>query len=78
MTITVMNAGPATATGIFLNASEAYVERLVVSPDYKRRGIARLLLHAAEDLARETLTGAIKAAKDGVNLLNEAMEPKKP
>ncbi len=29
------------------------------------------------DLARETLTGAIKAAKDGVALLNEAMEPKK-
>jgi formate-dependent nitrite reductase cytochrome c552 subunit len=28
------------------------------------------------DLARETLTGAIKAAKDGVALLNEAMEPK--
>jgi formate-dependent nitrite reductase cytochrome c552 subunit len=27
-------------------------------------------------LARETLTGAIKASKDGVALLNEAMEPK--
>jgi nitrite reductase (cytochrome c-552) len=30
------------------------------------------------DLARETLTGAIKAAKDGVALLKDAMEPKKP
>lgn len=30
------------------------------------------------DLARDTLTGAIKAAKDGVALLNAAMEPKKP
>jgi formate-dependent nitrite reductase cytochrome c552 subunit len=30
------------------------------------------------DLARDTLTGAIKAAKDGVALLKEAMEPKKP
>ena len=29
------------------------------------------------DLARETLTGSIKAAKDGVALLKEAMEPKK-
>jgi formate-dependent nitrite reductase cytochrome c552 subunit len=29
------------------------------------------------DLARDTLTGAIKAAKDGVALLNAAMEPKK-
>ena len=36
------------------NASEAYVERLVVSPAFRRRGIARLLLAAAENLARET------------------------
>ena len=35
-------------------SSEAYVERLVVSPTFRRRGIARLLLTAAEDLARET------------------------
>ncbi|HEV2092658.1 MAG TPA: GNAT family N-acetyltransferase [Rubrobacter sp.] len=35
-------------------ASEAYVERLVVSPAFRRQGIARLLLTAAEDLARET------------------------
>lgn len=42
-------------------ASEAYVERLVVSPDYRRRGIAQRLLAAAEDLARE-------AGKDTVGL----------
>jgi formate-dependent nitrite reductase cytochrome c552 subunit len=30
------------------------------------------------DLARDTLTFAIKAAKDGVALLKDAMEPKKP
>jgi ribosomal protein S18 acetylase RimI-like enzyme len=35
-------------------ASDAYVERLVVSPSFRRQGIARLLLTAAEDLARET------------------------
>src|SRR4028118_139064 len=33
------------------DASEAYVERLVVSPAFRRQGIARLLLAAAEDLA---------------------------
>lgn len=34
-------------------SSEAYVERLVVSPDFRRRGMARRLLSAAEDLARD-------------------------
>lgn len=33
--------------------SEAYVERLVVSPSFQRRGIARGLLSAAEDFARD-------------------------
>jgi ribosomal protein S18 acetylase RimI-like enzyme len=33
--------------------SEAYVERLVVSPSYRRQGMARRLLSAAEDLARD-------------------------
>lgn len=33
--------------------SEAYVERLVVSPSFRRRGLARRLLSAAEDLARD-------------------------
>ena len=32
--------------------SEAYVERLVVSPSFRRQGMARRLLSAAEDLAR--------------------------
>lgn len=32
--------------------SEAYVERLVISPSFRRRGMARRLLAAAEDLAR--------------------------
>ena len=34
-------------------SSEAYVERLVVSPSYRRQGMARRLLSAAEDLARD-------------------------
>jgi ribosomal protein S18 acetylase RimI-like enzyme len=33
--------------------SEAYVERLVVSPSFRRQGMARRLLSAAEDLARD-------------------------
>lgn len=32
---------------------EAYVERLVVSPSFRRQGMARRLLSAAEDLARD-------------------------
>lgn len=32
---------------------EAYVERLVVTPEHRNRGMARALLDAAEDLARE-------------------------
>src|SRR3712207_2545040 len=34
-------------------SSEAYIERLVVSPGFRRQGMARRLLAAAEDLARE-------------------------
>ena len=33
--------------------AEAYVERLVVSPSFRRQGMARRLLSAAEDLARD-------------------------
>src|SRR5215212_9332519 len=33
-------------------SSEAYIERLVVSPDFRRQGMAQRLLLAAEDLAR--------------------------
>ncbi len=35
-------------------SSEAYVERLVVSPAFRRQGMARRLLSAAEDLARDS------------------------
>src|SRR5918998_6949023 len=34
-------------------SSEAYVERLVVSPPFRRQGMARRLLTAAEDFARD-------------------------
>jgi ribosomal protein S18 acetylase RimI-like enzyme len=36
------------------SSSEAYVERLVVSPAHRNLGMARALLDASEDLARET------------------------
>lgn len=36
------------------NSSEAYVERLVVSREHRKQGMARALLDAAEDLARES------------------------
>jgi ribosomal protein S18 acetylase RimI-like enzyme len=36
------------------NSSEAYVERLVVSREHRRQGMARTLLEAAEALARES------------------------
>ena len=37
----------------FPRSSEAYVERLVVTPGHRNRGMARSLLEAAESLARE-------------------------
>jgi ribosomal protein S18 acetylase RimI-like enzyme len=48
--------------------SEAYVERLVVSPAFRRRGIARLLLAAAEDLARESGKETVGLHVSGNNL----------
>ena len=36
------------------SSREAYVERLVVSPAHRNKGMARALLDASEDLARET------------------------
>lgn len=49
-------------------ATEAYVERLVVSPSFRRQGIARLLLTAAEDLARETGKESVGLHVSGSNL----------
>lgn len=37
----------------FSRSTEAYVERLVVTPDHRNRGMARSLLHSAESLARQ-------------------------
>ncbi len=37
----------------YARSSEAYVERLVVTPEHRNRGMARSLLHSAESLARE-------------------------
>ena len=50
------------------DASEAYVERLVVSPAFRRRGIARLLLAAAEDLARKSGKETVGLHVSGNNL----------
>ena len=50
------------------DASEAYIERLVVSPAFRRRGIARLLLAAAEDLARESGKETVGLHVSGTNL----------
>src|SRR5919199_1357040 len=35
------------------DSSEAYLERLVISPSFRRQGMARRFLSAAEDLARD-------------------------
>jgi len=34
-------------------STEAYIERLVISPSFRRQGMAQRLLLAAEDLARD-------------------------
>jgi ribosomal protein S18 acetylase RimI-like enzyme len=49
-------------------SSEAYIERLVVSPGFRRRGMARLLLAAAEDLARENGKRTVGLHVSGNNL----------
>ena len=49
-------------------SSEAYVERLVVSPAFQRRGIARGLLSAAEDLARDAGKETVGLHVSGNNL----------
>ena len=48
--------------------SEAYVERLVVSPSFRRQGMARRLLSAAEDLARDRGKKTVGLHVTGANL----------
>ena len=50
------------------NTTEAYVERLVVSPSYRRQGIARGLLSAAEELARDAGKETVGLHVSGNNL----------
>lgn len=45
----------------FSRSTEAYVERLVVTPGHRNQGMARSLLHSAESLAR-------KAGKETIGL----------
>src|SRR5918995_3996797 len=49
-------------------ASEAYVERLVIFPSFRRQGMARRLLAAAEDLARDAGKKTIGLHVTGNNL----------
>jgi ribosomal protein S18 acetylase RimI-like enzyme len=49
-------------------SSEAYIERLVVSPHFRRQGMARRLLSAAEDLARDTGKASVSLHVSGSNL----------
>ena len=48
--------------------SEAYVERLVISPSFRRQGMARRLLVAAENLARDAGKKTIGLHVTGDNL----------
>ena len=49
-------------------ASEAYIERLVIAPSFRRQGIARRLLAAAEDLARDAGKKSVGLHVTGNNL----------
>ncbi|HSK98840.1 MAG TPA: GNAT family N-acetyltransferase [Rubrobacteraceae bacterium] len=50
------------------SSSEAYIERLVVSPDFRHQGLARRLLEAAEDLARDVGKETVGLHVSGNNL----------
>lgn len=47
--------------------TEAYIERLVVSQGYQRRGLARALLYEAEDLGRAAGKSSVGLHVSGVN-----------
>ena len=47
---------------------EAYVERLVVAPGYRHRGMARMLLEAAESLAQDSGKETVGLHVSGGNL----------
>jgi ribosomal protein S18 acetylase RimI-like enzyme len=49
-------------------SSEAYIQRLVVTPDFRRQGLARLLLTSAEYLARDAGKTAVALHVSGTNL----------
>ncbi|MCA1688388.1 MAG: GNAT family N-acetyltransferase [Actinobacteria bacterium] len=49
-------------------SSEAYIERLVVAPDFRRQGMARRLLVAAEDFARDAGKRTVGLHVSGNNL----------
>lgn len=48
--------------------TEAYIERLVVAPRFRRQGMARRILAAGEDLARENGKRAVGLHVSGNNL----------
>src|SRR5918995_773646 len=49
-------------------SSEAYIERLVIAPSFRRQGMARRLLSAAEDLARDAGKKSVGLHVTGNNL----------
>jgi ribosomal protein S18 acetylase RimI-like enzyme len=49
-------------------SSEAYIERLVISPSFRRQGMAQRLLLAAEDLARDAGKKSVGLHVTGGNL----------
>lgn len=50
------------------SSSEAYVERLVVTPEHRQQGMARAMLDAAESLARESGKETVGLHVSGRNL----------